>query len=111
MMARVLKPGGPASSRRHSRRKAARRQGQASTSIYGRAELAGALLEAELQATVVAAGFVGFEITARVDVYANAPQSGSAAKFGTLGINFRARKPLADEEWHTALAALRCAAG
>jgi hypothetical protein len=42
-------------------------------------------------------------------VYAGAPQSGSAAKFGTLGINFRARKPPDEEEWVAALAALRCA--
>jgi len=57
---------------------------------------------------VVAAGFVGFEITARVDVYAGAPQSSSAAQFGTLGINFRARKPATEEEWQIALAALSC---
>jgi hypothetical protein len=57
---------------------------------------------------VVAAGFVGFEITARVDVYAGAPQSSSAAQFGTLGINFRARKPSTDAEWQAALAALAC---
>lgn len=66
-------------------------------------------MEGELQATVVAAGFVGFEITSRVDVYAGAPQSSSAAKFGTMGINFRARKPASDDEWQAALAALTCA--
>ena len=47
----------------------------------------------------VAAGFVGFEITVGVDVYADAPQASSAAQFGTLGINFQARKPLHDDEW------------
>jgi hypothetical protein len=52
---------------------------------------------------------VGFEISARVDVYADAPQSSSAAQFGTLGINFRARKPLHEDEWQKALAALLCA--
>lgn len=57
---------------------------------------------------MVAAGFVGFEITARVDVYAGAPQSSSAAQFGTLGINFRARKAANEEEWLAALAALSC---
>ena len=62
-----------------------------------------------MRATVVAAGFVGFEITTRVDVYADAPQSSSAAQFGTLGINFRAQKPVTDDEWHAALAALSCA--
>ncbi|HTJ21510.1 MAG TPA: hypothetical protein VL383_03905 [Gemmatimonadaceae bacterium] len=51
---------------------------------------------------------MGFEITARVDVYADAPQASSAAKFGTLGINFRARKPHSESEWDEALAALRC---
>lgn len=51
---------------------------------------------------------MGFEITTRVDVYADAPQSGSAAKFGTLGINFRARKPVDDAEWTSAIAALSC---
>jgi len=52
---------------------------------------------------------VGFEITSRVDVYAGAPQSSSAAQFGTLGINFRARKPTSHDEWQAALAALTCA--
>jgi hypothetical protein len=54
---------------------------------------------------------VGFEIAARVDVYADAPQASSAAQFGTLGINFRARKPLSDDEWREALAALSCPIG
>jgi hypothetical protein len=52
---------------------------------------------------------VGLEITARVDVYAGAPQSSSAAQFGTLGINFRARKARDEGEWASALAALTCA--
>jgi hypothetical protein len=56
----------------------------------------------------VAAGFVGFEITWRKDVFSGAPQAGSAAKFGTLGINFRARKAKSKEEWSAALAALSC---
>jgi hypothetical protein len=41
---------------------------------------------------VIAAGFVEFEIIWRGDVYSGAVQSSSAAKYGTLGINFRARK-------------------
>jgi hypothetical protein len=49
-------------------------------------------LESELQATVVAAGFTDFEITWRADVFADAPHASAAASFGTLGINFRARK-------------------
>jgi hypothetical protein len=56
----------------------------------------------------VAAGFVGFEITWRRDVFSDAPQAGSAEKFGTLGINFRARKAASQEEWVAALAALSC---
>jgi hypothetical protein len=56
----------------------------------------------------VAAGFVGFEITWRKDVFSGAPQAGSAEKFGTLGINFRARKAADEEEWNAALVALSC---
>jgi hypothetical protein len=51
---------------------------------------------------VIAAGFVGFEITWRAEVFAGAPQSNAAAKFGTVGINFRARKPKSAEEWEAA---------
>ena len=54
----------------------------------------------------MAAGFVGFEITWRKDVFSDAPQAGSAEKFGTLGINFRARKTANEEEWTVAMAAL-----
>ena len=57
----------------------------------------------------MAAGFVAFEITWRADVFSGAPQSSSAGKFGTLGINFRARKPVTPEEWAAALARLSCA--
>ena len=56
----------------------------------------------------MAAGFVGFEITWRADVFSGAPQSSSAADFGTLGINFRARKALNEDEWAESLAALSC---
>jgi hypothetical protein len=56
----------------------------------------------------VAAGFVDFEITWRADVFSGAPQEGSAAKFGTVGINFRARKARDDAEWERELAKLRC---
>ena len=54
------------------------------------------------------AGFVGFEITWRKDVFSGAPQAGSAANYGTLGINFRARKASSEEELMAALAALSC---
>lgn len=57
---------------------------------------------------MIAAGCVGVEILTRVDVYADAPQSSSASKFGTLGITFRARKPKDEAEWMSALEALRC---
>ena len=40
-----------------------------------------------------AAGFEGFEIAWEKAVFDNAPQSSSAAKFGTVGINYRALKP------------------
>jgi hypothetical protein len=43
-----------------------------------------------------------------VDVYADAPQASSAAKFGTLGITFRARKAADEIEWSEALQALAC---
>ena len=56
----------------------------------------------------MAAGFVGFEITWRRDVFSDAPQAGSAEKFGTLGINFRARKAASEEELTAALAPLSC---
>ena len=59
----------------------------------------------------MAAGFVDFEITWRADVFSGAPQASSAAKFGTLGINFRARKPADEGEWLRALEALRCNVG
>jgi hypothetical protein len=65
-------------------------------------------LEAELEATVVAAGFVDFAITWRADVFSGAPQASSAAKFGTVGINFRARKALDEAEWMRAIQALSC---
>jgi putative SOS response-associated peptidase YedK len=56
----------------------------------------------------VAAGFVDFEITWRKDVFSDAPQAGSAEKFGTLGVNFRARKARSEDEWTAAMTALRC---
>jgi hypothetical protein len=51
---------------------------------------------------------VDFEITWRADVFGGAPQASSAAKFGTVGINFRARKALDEAEWMRALETLRC---
>jgi hypothetical protein len=56
----------------------------------------------------VAAGFVDFEITWRGDVFGGAPQASSAAKFGTLGINFRARRGT-EEEWLREWEKLSCA--
>ena len=57
----------------------------------------------------MAAGFVNFAITWRADVFSGAPQSSSAASFGTVGISFRARKAASEEEWASALAALNYA--
>jgi hypothetical protein len=57
---------------------------------------------------VVLAGFVDFEITWRADVFSGAPQAGSAANFGTVGINFRARKTESEKEWLDALNRLSC---
>ena len=57
---------------------------------------------------VVQAGFVDFAITWRADVFHGAPQEGSAANFGTMGINFRARKARHDDEWYAELNKLSC---
>jgi len=56
----------------------------------------------------VAAGFAGFEITWRADVFSGAPQSSSAAQFGTIGINFRARKASCEEELRTSMSDPNC---
>lgn len=56
----------------------------------------------------MAAGFVGFEITWQADVFSGAPQASSAANFGTVGISFRARKPVDSAEWEAALKAVAC---
>ncbi|HEY0069929.1 MAG TPA: hypothetical protein VGE04_08195 [Chloroflexia bacterium] len=61
-----------------------------------------------MQTTVISAGFIDFEITWREDVFSDAPQSSSAASFGTVGINFRARKAASEEEWLEAMQALTC---
>lgn len=42
---------------------------------------------------VKAAGFRDFAVTWQAKVFEGAAQSSSAAAFGTVGINFRARKP------------------
>jgi hypothetical protein len=57
---------------------------------------------------VVGAGFVDFEITWRGDIYGGAVQFSSAAKYGTLGVNFAARKARTQEDWQNALASLQC---
>ncbi|HXH60743.1 MAG TPA: hypothetical protein VNI20_05235 [Fimbriimonadaceae bacterium] len=40
------------------------------------------------------AGFAEFQITWSKDVFTGAPQESSADAFGTVGINFFARKPV-----------------
>ena len=57
---------------------------------------------------VTMAGFVDFEITWRKEVFDGAPQESSAAYFGTVGINFRARKAQNETEWYEALNILSC---
>jgi hypothetical protein len=42
---------------------------------------------------VAAAGFQDFTLHWKAPVFDGAPQSSSAASFGTVGINFSARKP------------------
>ena len=54
------------------------------------------------------AGFVGFEITWRKEVFDGAPQESSAASFGTVGINFKAHTPKDEAEWVEALNKLSC---
>ena len=66
------------------------------------------MLEAELKAEVIAAGFVNFAIPWRADVFSGAPQAGSAADYGTLGINVAARKARSEAEWAVALSELQC---
>jgi hypothetical protein len=56
----------------------------------------------------VAAGFFDFEITWSADVFAGAPQASSASAYGTLGINFWARKPLNEQERDAYLASQVC---
>jgi hypothetical protein len=56
----------------------------------------------------VAAGFTGFEITWRGEVFSGAPQASSAAAFGTVGISFRARKAVSEAEWMQEVSALTC---
>ena len=42
---------------------------------------------------IESSGFEDFAITWQAPVFDDAPQSSSAAQFGTVGINFVARKP------------------
>jgi len=61
--------------------------------------IAGALMEHELKMSVTIAGFVGLEITWWSNIYEGAPQASSANYFGTVGINFYARKARNKKEW------------
>ncbi|HEX9036832.1 MAG TPA: hypothetical protein VF808_07555 [Ktedonobacterales bacterium] len=56
----------------------------------------------------MAAGFIDFEVTWSADVFDGAPQASSAAAYGTLGVNFRARKPLDEREYDAYLASQAC---
>ena len=101
-MARVLKPGGRLQIGDLIVQRAVPSSAKQKIELWTGC-IAGAVLETELQAIVVKAGFVGFEIIWREDVFNGAPQESSAADFGTLGINFRARKAVNDTEWKAAL--------
>ena len=83
-------------------------EGQTKDRFVDRVKVTSALLEAELQTTVLSAGFVGFEITWWKNIFSGAPQSSSATSFGTLGINFKARKARNKEEGQKALLASSC---
>jgi arsenite methyltransferase len=61
--------------------------------------IAGALMENELKLVTVNAGFVDLKISWWADVYDGAPQASSAAHYGTVGINFYARKARNRKEW------------
>jgi SAM-dependent methyltransferase/TusA-related sulfurtransferase len=104
-MARVLKPGGRLQIADIIVQKAVPKSAVCNIDLWTGC-IAGAVLEPELQALVVRAGFVDFEIAWRADVFSGAPQASSAASFGTLGINFRARKAVDEKEWMLALEAL-----
>ncbi len=104
-MARVLKPGGRLQIGDLIVQKAVPTSAKQKIKLWTGC-IAGAVLETELCATVVKAGFVGFEITWRDSVFDGAPQQSSAANFGTLGINFRARKAANKAEWDAAVEAL-----
>lgn len=56
----------------------------------------------------MAAGFTGFAITWRGEVYEGAVQASSAKQFGTMGVNFRARKAVDEDEWMVAINDLTC---
>jgi arsenite methyltransferase len=60
--------------------------------------IAGALMKEELEELVMEAGFRRPEITWWADVYEGAPQSSSARRYGTIGINFRSVKQYATVE-------------
>jgi SAM-dependent methyltransferase/TusA-related sulfurtransferase len=104
-MARVLKPGGRLQIGDLIVQKAVPTSAKQKIELWTGC-IAGAVLESELHATVIKAGFVDFDITWRDTVFDGAPQQSSAANFGTLGINFRARKAVNQAEWDAALAAL-----
>jgi SAM-dependent methyltransferase/TusA-related sulfurtransferase len=108
-MARVLKPGGRLQIADIIVQKPVPQSAVCNIDLWTGC-IAGALLEPELQSTVVRAGFVDFEITWRADVFSGAPQHSSAANFGTLGINFRARKAASEQEWTMALESVNFAA-
>lgn len=105
-MARVLKPGGRLQIADILVQKPVPESARRNISLWTGC-VAGALLEHELHTAVVQAGFVDFRITWQADVFSGAPQHSSAANFGTVGINFGARRAATVAEHAAALDALR----
>lgn len=54
--------------------------------------IAGGLVEGEVRALVESAGFIDVEVIHGSDIFAGAPQSSSAAAFGTRGAGIRAHR-------------------
>jgi arsenite methyltransferase len=90
-IARVLRPGGRLQVGDILVEKAVPESAKADISLWT-GWIAGALLEAELQMDVEAAGFKNFHIVWRGDVFKDAPQQSSAANCGTIGITFGATR-------------------
>ena len=92
-MYRVLKPGGRLQIADILLQKPVPGDAQSDVSLWTGC-IAGGLLKAQLERKVKAAGFKDFEVVWGEDVFSGAPQSSSAAEFGTLGVIIRAQVDL-----------------